>query len=337
VIAELSGNHNKSLDSALQLVKAAAEVGADAVKLQTYTPDTMTIDSDSEGFVIRDSGSIWNERKLYDLYQQASTPWEWHETIFAEADRLGVTCFSSPFDDSAVDFLEELGAPAYKIASAECVDLPLIKKVAMTGKPLIISTGMADLSEIEEAVICARANGCEDLSLLKCTSSYPAPYSEINLNTIPHMRALFECDVGLSDHTLGSDIPIASCAFGAKIIEKHLCLSRDMGGVDSTFSMEPSEMRALIVSLRNVSEALGGVFYGPTKSEMGARSRRRSLYFSCDLKEGEALRSDHFCRLRPSLGLPPRFHDSLIGMVLDRDVNKGEPIKWSMIRSDETR
>ncbi len=330
LIAEMSGNHNQSLDRALQIVDSAAEAGADAVKLQTYTPDTMTLDVRSPGFVIEDEGSLWAGRQLYDLYRDAYTPWEWHAPIMERAARHGLHCFSTPFDDSAVDFLEQLGVPAYKIASFENVDLPLIRRVAATGKPLIISTGMASAAEIDEAVRTARAAGNDQVILLKCTSTYPATPVNTNLRTIPSMRDTFACQVGLSDHTMGCGVSVAAVAFGAVVIEKHFTLRRADGGVDSAFSMEPEEFRQLRTECERAWLGLGGVVYGGTADEQKSRQFRRSLYISCDLRAGDVLTAGNVRAVRPGHGLSPRFLEIILGKRVNRDVAAGTPLDWSL-------
>lgn len=331
VIAEMSGNHNHSLDRALELVDAAADAGAHAIKLQTYTADTMTLNLDHSEFFIKDPRSPWNGQSLYSLYQKAFTPWEWHEPIISRAKEKGILCFSSPFDDSAVDFLESLNVPAYKIASFECIDLPLISKVASTGKPLFISTGMASVSEISEAVETARLSGCEDLTLLKCTSTYPASPENTNLLTIPHMRELFHCQVGLSDHTLGIGVATAAVALGACVIEKHFTLSRADGGVDSSFSLEPHEFSNLVLETQRACQGLGQVQYGPTESETKARSRRRSLYIAEDMKTGDVLDLKNLRRIRPGHGLHPKYFHQVIGRKVIKDVKAGTPLAWDLL------
>ena len=289
IIAEMSGNHNQSLDRALSIVDAAANAGADAIKLQTYTADTMTLDIKKGDFFIDDPKSLWKGQSMHDLYKLAYTPWDWHKPIIEHARSKDLLCFSTPFDETAVDFLESLEVPAYKIASFECIDLPLIKKVASTKKPLIISTGMATKVEITEAVDAARSVGCKDLILLKCTSTYPASPKNTNLNTISHMRKLFNCEVGLSDHTLGIGAAVAAVAVGASVIEKHFTLSRADGGVDSAFSLEPSELSSLVSETKRAFQALGDISYGATEAEKSSRSRRRSLYIGENMKAGEVL------------------------------------------------
>lgn len=331
VIAEMSGNHNQSLERALEIVEAAAENGADAIKLQTYTADTMTLDVRMPGFVIEDPNSLWAGRQLYELYQEAYTPWEWHEPIMERAGARGLHCFSSPFDATAVDFLEGLGVAAYKIASFEIVDLPLIRKAASTGKPMIISTGMATAGEIEDAVVAARGAGCKDLMLLKCTSTYPARAENTNILTIPHMRAMFGCEVGLSDHTMGSGVAVASVALGATLIEKHFTLSRADGGVDSAFSMEPDELRRLVEDVENARLSLGQVSYGPTAAEIKSLGFRRSLYVARDVKAGEVFDAVSIRSVRPGFGLPPKHIDSVIGRRAARDAPAGTPVSWDLL------
>jgi N-acetylneuraminate synthase len=327
----MSGNHNQSIDRALELVELASKSGANAIKLQTYTPRTMTLDLDHDEFVINDPNSLWNGRSLFSLYQEAYTPWEWHEEIFNFAKSLGLICFSSPFDDDAVDFLEKLDVPCYKIASFECVDLPLIRKVAATGKPVIISTGMATISEIAEAVETARTSGCKELALLKCTSTYPATPINTNLKTIPNMKELFNCEVGISDHTMGIGVSLASIPFGSTIIEKHFTVNRAEGGVDSAFSLEPSELKMLVLESKRAWEALGEITYGGSITEELARGRRRSLYFSRDLNAGDILTKENIARIRPGLGLHTRYYDAMFGKKLRVDIKKGTPVSWALI------
>lgn len=331
VIAEMSGNHNQSLGRALAIVDAIAASGADALKLQTYTADTMTLDLEEREFFISDPQSLWNGRSLYDLYQAAHTPWDWHAPIFERARSKGLIAFSTPFDASAVDFLEELDAPAYKIASFENTDLPLIRKAAATGKPLIISTGMATLAEIDEAVRTARDAGCRELVLLKCTSSYPASPASSNLVSIPHLQRQFGCLVGLSDHTMGIGVAVASVALGACVIEKHVTLEREDGGVDSAFSMEPAELRQLVAESAAAAAALGEVRLGPTAEEIGSLVFRRSLYICQDLRAGDALTPENLRAIRPGRGLPPRFIAVLMGKRVVRDTPRGTPMSWDLI------
>jgi pseudaminic acid synthase len=331
IIAEMSGNHNQSLEQALRIVEAAASCGAHALKIQTYTPDTMTLDLDEREFHIADPKSLWAGKSLYKLYGEAFTPWEWHKPIFEKARELGLIAFSTPFDDSAVDLLEQLNVPCYKIASFENTDLPLIRRVAATGKPLIISTGMASISELDETVRAAREAGCKDLILLKCTSTYPAKASDTNILTIPHMRELFGCEVGLSDHTMGVGVALASVALGATVIEKHFTISRAEGGVDSAFSMEPAEMKQLVEESVRVSQALGAVSYGATEAEKKSLVYKRSLYISKDVKAGEKLTKDNVRAIRPGLGLPTKYLEVLIGKKLNQDIKRGTPINWNLI------
>ncbi len=330
VIAEMSGNHNQSLDRALAIVEAAAQAGAHAIKLQTYTADTMTLDVRGGSFEISDPDSLWAGQNLHDLYKQAYTPWEWHGPIMERARQRGMLCFSSPFDESAVDFLEQLDAPAYKIASFENNHLPLIRKAAATGKPLIISTGMASLGELEQAVAAAREAGCRDLVLLKCTSTYPATPANTNIRTIPHLRDLFGCQVGLSDHTMGVGVPVASVALGATVIEKHFTLSRAEGGVDSAFSLEPQELAALVQESERAWQALGQVTYGPTEAERKSLQFRRSIYVSADIAAGETFTADNIRIVRPGFGLPPSQLEAVLGRRLSHSVVAGTPVTWDL-------
>lgn len=331
IIAEMSGNHNQSLDRALAIVNAAAYAGAHAIKLQTYTADTMTIPCNDGDFFINDDKILWSGQNLYDLYRQAHTPWEWHEPIMRRARDLGLVCFSTPFDITAVDFLETLHVPAYKIASFEIIDLPLIRKVAQTGKPVIISTGMATIAEIDEAVRTARDAGCQDLILLKCSSTYPATPEQSNIRTIPHMRELFQCEVGLSDHTMGIGTAIAAVAYGATIIEKHFTLSRADGGVDSAFSMEPDELQMLVEETKRAWQSLGSVSYGPGEDEKRSLVFRRSLYVTQDMKAGEVFTKDNLRCIRPGLGLSPKYYEILLGKRVNRDIRKGTAVEWGMV------
>ena len=331
LIAEMSGNHNQSLERALAIVEAAARSGAHAIKLQTYTAETMTLDVDAEGFVIDDPRSLWAGRRLYELYQEAHTPWEWHEPIFRRARELGLIAFSTPFDETAVDFLESLDVPAYKIASFENVDLPLIRKVAGTGKPVIISTGMATVAELDEAVRTARKAGCRELVLLKCTSTYPATPENSHLRTIPHLRALFDCEVGLSDHTLGVGVAVAAVALGATVIEKHFTLARADGGVDAAFSLEPAELARLKEETKRAWQALGRVHYGPTVAEQASLVFRRSVYLARDVEPGEVLTREHLRIVRPGFGLPPKYYDLLVGRRVRRAARKGTPMTWDLL------
>ncbi|NLC72726.1 MAG: pseudaminic acid synthase [Ruminococcaceae bacterium] len=331
IIAEMSGNHNQSLERALRIVEVAAECGVHAVKLQTYTADTITLDVEKEDFFIDDPGNLWKGNYLYALYQKAYTPWEWHRPIFERCRELGLICFSTPFDETAVDFLEKLGAPCYKIASFENVHLPLIRKAAATGKPLIISTGMAALAELDQAVRTAREAGCRELILLKCTSTYPADPQDSNLLTIPHMRELFGCQVGLSDHTPGIGVALASVALGATVIEKHFTLSRTEGGVDAAFSLEPEEMKALVKESERAWKALGNVRYGPTDKEEKSLKFRRSLYVAADMQAGDVFNQNNLRIVRPGYGLPPEYYDLLIGKKIKKDAEKGTPVSWELL------
>lgn len=331
VIAEMSGNHNQSLERALEIVSAAAEAGAHGFKIQTYTPDTMTIDLDEREFHISDPGSIWAGTSLYKLYGQAYTPWEWHKPIFDHARDLGMVPFSTPFDDTSVDFLESLDVPCYKIASFENTDLLLIRRVAATGKPLIISTGMASVAELDETVRTARGAGCRDLILLKCTSTYPAAAESTNLLTIPHLRELFGCEVGLSDHTIGVAVSVASVALGATVIERHFTLKRADGGVDSAFSMEPAEMAQLVMESGRAWQAMGRVQYGPTEAELNSLQYRRSLYVVEDMKAGEVLSPSNLRAIRPGYGLPTKYLDQLLGKAVRQDVKRGTAMSWDLL------
>ena len=331
IIAEMSGNHNQSLERALAIVDAAAAAGVDAIKIQTYTADTMTLDIDTGEFFIADKDSLWEGESLYHLYEKAYTPWEWHKPIFDRCREVGILGFSTPFDDTAVDFLEKLSVPFYKIASFENVDLPLVKKVAKTGKPIIVSTGMTTVAELDDLVRTARENGCEDLTLLKCTSSYPASPQGTNLRTIPHMQELFHCRVGLSDHTLGIGAAVASIALGATVIEKHFTLSRAEGGVDAAFSLEPAEMSQLVEECRAAYEALGEIGYMVQEQEKKSLAFRRSLYVAEDMKAGEAFTEKNLRRIRPGLGLAPKYYDIILGRRVNKDVERGTPVQWELM------
>ena len=331
VIAEMSGNHNQSLERALGIVEAAAKTGAHALKIQTYTPDTMTLDLDEREFHISDPKSLWAGTSLYKLYGQAYTPWEWHEAIFKRAKELGIIAFSTPFDATSVDFLESLDVPCYKIASFENTDLPLIRKVAATGKPMIISTGMASIAELDDTVRAARQAGCKDLVLLKCTSTYPATADNTNILTIPHLRELFGCEIGLSDHTMGVGVSVASVALGATVIEKHFTLNRADGGVDSSFSMEPAEMAQLVVETERAWQSLGQVSYGATAAEEKSLMFRRSLYIVKDLQAGEKLTADNVRAIRPGLGLPTKYLEQVLGKTLTKAVAKGTALRWDLM------
>lgn len=331
IIAEMSGNHNQSLERALAIVDAAAAAGAHGLKIQTYTADTMTLDIDSGEFVINDPGSLWAGKNLYQLYDEAHTPWDWHQPIFERARERGLIAFSTPFDETAVDFLESLDAPCYKIASFEMTDLPLIRKVAATGKPIIMSTGMASAAEIDESVRAARSAGCRDLILLKCTSTYPASPENTNLRTIPHLRDLTGCEVGLSDHTMGVGASVAAVALGATVIEKHFTLARADGGVDSAFSLEPAELRALVVETERAWQALGRVSYGASKAEEKSLAFRRSLYAVRDIAAGERLTADNVRAIRPGLGLPPKHLDSVLGLHARVAIPRGTALRWDLL------
>jgi N-acetylneuraminate synthase len=332
IIAEMSGNHNQSLERALEIVDAAAATGAHALKIQTYTADTMTLDLAEGDFFISDEKSLWKGKSLYNLYQEAYTPWEWHAPIFERALARGIIPFSTPFDATAVEFLEKLDVACYKIASFENTDLPLIRRVAATGKPMIISTGMASIAEIDETVRAAREAGCSDLVLLKCTSTYPATPSNTNISTIPHMRELFRCEIGLSDHTMGVGVSVASVALGATVIEKHFTLARADGGVDSTFSMEPAEMAALVVESERAWQGLGRVSYGCTEAEKPSLKFRRTLYVTKDLKPGDTLTPENFRAIRPGGGLPPKYLDTFLGRQVCSAVKRGTPASWDLMK-----
>lgn len=329
IVAEVSANHNQEFDRAARTIEAAKAAGADAVKLQTYTPDTLTMRCDNEYFRIR--GTLWDRRTLYDLYSEAYTPWEWHPKLLAIARDLGLHLFSTPFDVTAVDFLEGLEVPAYKVASFEIVDIPLLKRIGKTRKPVILSTGMATLSEIDEAVRSLRDAGTTQLALLKCTSAYPSPPDDMNLRTIPHLRETFATPVGLSDHTLGIAVPVAAVAMGACIIEKHFTLSRADGGPDSAFSLEPDEFRAMVEAVRTVERALGEVHYGPTEHEKESLTFRRSLFVVKDVKAGAPFTSENVRSIRPAYGLHPRYADLVFGARATRDVSAGTPLSWDLV------
>ena len=331
IVAELSANHNGSLERALAVVDAVAAAGAHMLKLQTYTADTMTLDIDRPEFRIEAPGSLWQGRTLYDLYQEGSTPWEWHTAITERCHRHGLDWFSSPFDATAVDLLERLDAPAYKIASFEIVDLPLIRRVARTRRPIVISTGMATLCEIDAAVTAAREAGCSDVILLQCTSTYPATPANSNLATIPHLAETFGCPVGLSDHTLGIGVPLAAVGLGAVLIEKHVTLSRADGGVDAAFSLEPGELAELVRSSERAWQAVGTVRYGPLEDERPSLAHRRSLYVTRDMRAGDVLTLDNVRAIRPAGGLPPRFLDDLLGRRVGRDIQRGTPASWDLL------
>tara|TARA_Y100000768_G_C23964185_1_gene677016 strand:- start:1011 stop:2060 length:1050 start_codon:yes stop_codon:yes gene_type:complete len=331
IIAEMSGNHNQSIDKAMEILEAAADAGVHFLKLQTYTADTMTLDLKHGEFFIDDEESLWSGNSLYDLYKIAHTPWEWHEPLMKRARELGMICFSTPFDESAVDFLEDLDTPIYKVASFENRDLNLISKVASTGKPMIISTGMASIAEINDMVDTARNFGCKDLILLKCTSAYPSSTNESNIVTIPHMKKLFKCHIGLSDHTMGIGAAIAAVSHGAVIIEKHFTIDRTEGGVDSDFSLEPNEMSELVVETKQAHSSLGQIKYGATSNEKNSLIFRRSLYICEDMKKGDTLNKKNLRIIRPGLGLPPKYFKVLLGKQVKSDIKKGTAVTWDII------
>lgn len=331
IIAEMSGNHNQSLERALQIVDAAVDAGAHAVKLQTASPDGLTLDVDTPDFRISDKDSLWYGKNLYQLYKEAVTPWEWHQRIFEHCKKKGVIAFSSPFELKAVDFLESLDVPCYKIASFELIDTQLVKKVAQTGKPIIMSTGMATLSEIETAVKTARAEGNHQIILLKCTSTYPAKAINTNLSTIPHLRQAFGTQVGLSDHTMGVGVPCAAVAMGATVVEKHFTLARADGGVDSAFSLEPHELKLLVEETERAWQAIGEVRYGGSADEKASLKYRRSIYISNDIKAGEPLTPENIRIVRPGFGISPKYYDLLIGRRVNKDLIKGTAMSWEYI------
>jgi len=333
IIAEMSGNHNQSLERALLLVEEAAKTGVDALKIQTYTPDTITIDSDREEFLIKDNDSLWKGETLFSLYKKAYTPWDWDKPIFDKCAELGIIGFSTPFDFSAVDFLEDLNVPLYKIASFENYDLPLLKYVAKTKKPVIMSTGMIQLDELKESVSVLKDNGCPEVVLLKCTSTYPADPENTNLLTIGDMQKQFpDCVIGLSDHTLGTAVSVASIALGAKVIEKHFTVSRAEGGVDSAFSMEPDEMKNLVADANIAYQSLGKVFYGPTEAEIPSLKYRRSLYVVKDVKKGEQFTSENIRSIRPANGLSTKMYEEVLGKKAAVDISNGTPLGLYMIK-----
>lgn len=332
IIAEMSGNHNQSLDRALQIVDAAAKCGVNALKLQTYTADTMTIDKRDGEFLISDPKSLWYGKSLYELYQEAHTPWEWHKPIFERCREQGLICFSTPFDETAVDFLEDLETPCYKIASFENTDMNLLRKVAKTGKPMFISTGMANLNDLELMVNSIREAGCNDFVLLKCTSSYPALPDESNIFTIPNMGEKFSCQVGLSDHTLGIGVAVASIALGATVIEKHFTLSRRDGGVDAAFSLEPSEMASLVIETKRAWQSLGMVHYGAEGSEKKSLAFRRSIYIVKDMQAGDKFTKKNLRIIRPGCGLEPKYYDNLLGKEITKDACRGLPLSWEYVK-----
>ncbi len=335
IIAEMSGNHNASLQRALEIVDAAAATGAHALKIQTFTADSMTLDMDEGEFSIKDPKSLWAGRRLYDLYEEAKTPAEWHKPIFDRAKEKGILCFSTPFSDDAVELLESLNAPCYKIASFELTDIPLIKTVARTKKPMIMSTGMATIGEIDEAVEAALSNGCTNLTLLKCTSSYPASPENTNLVTIPQIKNTFGVNVGLSDHTLGIGASVAAIALGASVIEKHFIIDRSEGGVDSAFSLEPAEFKSLVEETERAYLALGHIHFGGTASEMAGRKKRRSLYIGEDLKAGDILTPSSLRRIRPGSGLAPKYYEMLLGRRVGRDISRGTPMSWDLLERND--
>lgn len=330
IIAELSGNHNQKLDLALQMVEAAAKAGAHAIKLQTFTADSMTLDVDNEHFTIQEQDSLWHGLSLHALYQKAATPYEWHRPLFDKAKSLGMLAFSSPFDEQAVDFLNDLDVPCFKIASFELTDLPLIRKAASKKKPLIMSTGMASLSEIEQAVTVAKNAGCHEIILLKCTSTYPAEPTQSNILTIPHLRDAFGCQVGLSDHTAGVGVSVAAVALGATVVEKHFVLDRQAGGVDAAFSLQPDELASLVLETQRAHQALGQVTYGGTQAEEKSKQYRRSIYVSEDIQQGQVLSTNNLRIVRPAYGLAPKNWDKVLGKVAKQNLAKGTPLDWSM-------
>jgi len=331
IIAEMSGNHNQSLERALEMVDIAASTGAHALKLQTYTADTLTLDIEANEFFIEDKNSLWKGESLYNLYKKAYTPWEWHKPIMERANELGLACFSTPFDETAVDFLEDLKVPAYKIASFENIHAPLIKKVASTGKPIIVSTGMASIAELDELVTILNDACNNKFILLKCTSTYPSSPENSNIVTIPHMRKLFNCEVGLSDHTMGIGASLAAVAKGATVIEKHFTLSRSDGGVDSAFSMEPNEMEQLVLESKRAWLSLGKISYGVSDAEKPSRMLRRSIYISKDVQKGEVFSKNNIRIIRPGLGLPPKYFDIILGRRAKKKLAKGTPLSWNII------
>ncbi|GAA6185381.1 MULTISPECIES: pseudaminic acid synthase [Aliiglaciecola] len=330
IIAELSGNHSQDFELAVAMVEAAAKAGAHAIKLQTYTADSMTLNVDSVDFVIQEKDSLWHGEALHSLYAKASTPYEWHSRLFARAKALGMEAFSSPFDEAAVDFLETLDVPCYKIASFELTDIPLIRKAAATGKPLIMSTGMATLAEIEQAVDCAKKAGCEDIILLKCTSTYPAQPSNTNLVTIPHLRGSFNQQVGLSDHTAGIGVSVAAVALGATVIEKHFVLDRNAGGVDAAFSLEPAELKSLVEESARAFDAMGKVTYGGSAAEEKSKHYRRSIFVSVDVKKGQTLSRENLRIVRPASGLAPKHWDSVLGKKAKTNLPAGTALDWDL-------
>jgi N-acetylneuraminate synthase len=330
MIAEMSANHGGDFEQAVKIIHAASDAGADAIKLQTYKPDTMTIDCRKDEFVVG-KGTLWEGHSLYELYEEAYTPWEWHPELKRIAENIGLHLFSSPFDSTAVDFLETINVPAYKVASFELVDIPLLRRIGATRKPVIMSTGMANISEIEEAVTTLRRAGSQEIAILKCTSAYPAPAEEMNLRTIPSLSEVFGCPVGLSDHTLGIAVSVAAVSLGACIIEKHFTLSRSMLGPDSAFSLEPHEFKQMVDSVRMVDKAMGSVSYKPSKQEEKMRAYRRSLYVVRDMKAGDRFTQDNVRSIRPGFGLHPRYLDQVFGRRASRDIERGSPLVWDLV------
>jgi pseudaminic acid synthase len=326
IIAEMSGNHNQSLERALKIIDAAADAGASAIKIQTYTADTLTIKG---VFKITEKSSLWYGKDLHDLYDEAHTPWDWHKAIFEHAHKRAIICFSSPFDETAVDLLESLNNPIYKIASFEINHIPLLKYIAKTGKPVIMSTGASSLSEIAEAVNVLKREGCENLTLLKCTSTYPASAENSNLNTIPHLKELFNCEVGLSDHTMGIGVAVAAIAKGANVIEKHFCLDRSEGGVDSAFSLEPAEFKQLVIEAKNAYLALGKINYGVTNDEKKVDAGKRSIYVSDKINEGEIITTKNIKVIRPGYGLHPRYYTDVLGKKATKNLEIGQPLSFN--------
>jgi pseudaminic acid synthase len=326
IIAEMSGNHNQSLEKALKIIDAAADAGASAIKIQTYTADTLTIKG---VFKITEKSSLWYGKDLHDLYDEAHTPWDWHKAIFEHADKRGIICFSSPFDETAVDLLESLNNPIYKIASFEINHIPLLKYIAKTGKPVIMSTGASSLSEIAEAVNVLKSEGCENLTLLKCTSTYPATAENSNLNTIPHLKELFNCEVGLSDHTMGIGVAVAAIAKGANVIEKHFCLDRSEGGVDAAFSLEPAEFKQLVIEAKNAYLALGKINYGITNDEKKVDAGKRSIYISEKINEGDIITTKNIKVIRPGFGLHPRYYTDVLGKKANKNLEIGQPLSFN--------
>ena len=335
IVAELSANHNQSFERAVDIIKAAKHAGADAIKIQTYTPDTLTIDSSQEWFQVS-SQTPWGGKTLYQLYGEAQTPWGWHAELYQVAASLNLEFFSSPFDATAVDFLETLGVPAYKVASFEIVDIPLLKKIARTGKPVIVSTGMASLSEIEECVTALRSNGAGEIALLKCTSAYPALPTEMNLLTIPHLSATFDVVAGLSDHTMGSCVAVGAVALGANIVEKHFTLSRSEAGPDSGFSMEPQEFSNMVSDIRKIEQAKGKICYQRTKEELNSLCFRRSLFVVHEMKKGERFTQENLRSIRPGHGLAPKYMEEVLGKIAACDISRGTPLSWNLIQGSSS-